>query len=65
MIAFSNDSRRGDARRSCARSNDVDVQIDIVPRLFELVGPSVQVDTLEGLPLVGLPPRAALAVVTR
>ncbi len=35
---------------------DLDVQIDIVPRLFELVGPNVGVHTVEGLPLVGLPP---------
>jgi exopolysaccharide biosynthesis polyprenyl glycosylphosphotransferase len=34
----------------------LDVQIDVVPRLFELVGPRVAVHTIEGLPLVGLPP---------
>jgi exopolysaccharide biosynthesis polyprenyl glycosylphosphotransferase len=34
------------------------VQIDIVPRLFELVGPKVAVHTVEALALVGLsPPR--------
>ena len=27
-----------------------------MPRLFELVGPSAKIDTLEGLPLVELPP---------
>jgi lipopolysaccharide/colanic/teichoic acid biosynthesis glycosyltransferase len=32
------------------------VQIDIVPRAFELIGPSVRVHTVEGLPLLGLPP---------
>jgi exopolysaccharide biosynthesis polyprenyl glycosylphosphotransferase len=32
------------------------VQIDLVPRLFELVGPLVTVHSVEGLPLVGLPP---------
>jgi exopolysaccharide biosynthesis polyprenyl glycosylphosphotransferase len=31
------------------------VQIDIVPRLFGLVGPNVELHALEGLPLVGLP----------
>ena len=35
---------------------DLDVQIDIVPRLFEIVGSHVSVHTVEGLPLVGLPP---------
>jgi exopolysaccharide biosynthesis polyprenyl glycosylphosphotransferase len=34
----------------------LDVQIDVVPRLYELVGPRVAVHTIEGLPLVGLPP---------
>jgi exopolysaccharide biosynthesis polyprenyl glycosylphosphotransferase len=32
------------------------VQVDIVPRLFDVIGPNVGVHTLEGLPLVGLPP---------
>jgi exopolysaccharide biosynthesis polyprenyl glycosylphosphotransferase len=35
---------------------DLDVQIDIVPRLFEVIAPSVGIHTVEGLPLVGLPP---------
>jgi exopolysaccharide biosynthesis polyprenyl glycosylphosphotransferase len=35
---------------------DLDVQVDLVPRLFELVGPKVSVHRVEGLPLVGLPP---------
>jgi exopolysaccharide biosynthesis polyprenyl glycosylphosphotransferase len=35
---------------------DLEVQVDIVPRLFEVVGPSVGIHTVEGLPLVGLPP---------
>ena len=35
---------------------DLDVQIDIVPRLYELVGPSADIFTVEGIPLVGLPP---------
>jgi exopolysaccharide biosynthesis polyprenyl glycosylphosphotransferase len=35
---------------------DLGVQIDIVPRLFDLVGPSVSVHSVEGLPLIGLPP---------
>lgn len=32
------------------------VQIDLVPRLFELVGPRVTLHGVEGLPLLGLPP---------
>jgi exopolysaccharide biosynthesis polyprenyl glycosylphosphotransferase len=33
----------------------LDVQVDIVPRLFDVVGPHVQVHAVEGLALVGLP----------
>jgi len=55
LVAFSNDS--DEEMLSAIRSlNDFDVQIDIVPRLFELVTSSVKVDGLEGLPLVELPP---------
>lgn len=32
------------------------VQIDVVPRLFEMVGPKARVHPFEGLSLVGLPP---------
>jgi len=55
IVAFSNDTheRTLDLIRSI---KDLDVQIDIVPRLFELVGPGVGIHTVEGLPLVGLPP---------
>jgi exopolysaccharide biosynthesis polyprenyl glycosylphosphotransferase len=38
------------------RLRSQNVQIDIVPRTFELIGPSVRVHTVEGLPLLGLPP---------
>jgi exopolysaccharide biosynthesis polyprenyl glycosylphosphotransferase len=35
---------------------ELGVQIDIVPRLFDIVGPGVSVHSVEGLPLIGLPP---------
>jgi exopolysaccharide biosynthesis polyprenyl glycosylphosphotransferase len=35
---------------------DLDVQIDIVPRLFEVVAPTMRIHALEGLPVVSLPP---------
>ena len=35
---------------------DDDVQIDIVPRLYEAVGTNAAVHMIEGMPLVGLPP---------
>src|SRR5579884_2768031 len=54
IMAFANESeqRLVELIRSV---RDLDVQIDIVPRLFEVVGPAVGIHTLEGLPLVGLP----------
>lgn len=55
IVAFSQepDARTLDVVRQL---RDRDVQIDVVPRLFDLVGPKVEVHTIEGLPLVGLPP---------
>ena len=37
-------------------AKDLRVQIDIVPRLFAAVDPRAQIHTLEGFPLIGLPP---------
>ena len=55
IVAFSNDSH--EQTLELLRSlKDLDVRVDIVPRLFELVGPGVGVHTVEGVPLVGLPP---------
>lgn len=58
IIAFSNepeDTLLGLLRQLRA----FPVQIDLVPRLFELVGPHVAVHSVEGLPLLGLPPNHA------
>ncbi len=56
IIAFSNDA--DSETLALIRSvQGLDVQIDIVPRLFELLGPNVGIHTIEGIPLVGLPPR--------
>jgi exopolysaccharide biosynthesis polyprenyl glycosylphosphotransferase len=55
IVAFSNESH--EATLDLIRSlKDLEVQVDIVPRLYELVGPGIGVHTVEGLPLVGLPP---------
>jgi exopolysaccharide biosynthesis polyprenyl glycosylphosphotransferase len=55
VIAFSNDSH--EETLGLIRSlRDHDVQIDIVPRMFEVVGANVGLHTVEGLPLIGLPP---------
>jgi exopolysaccharide biosynthesis polyprenyl glycosylphosphotransferase len=55
VIAFSNEAHEQtlDLIRSL---KDLDVQIDIVPRLFELVSPGVDIHTVEGLSLIGLRP---------
>ena len=34
----------------------LDVQIDIVPRMFEVVGPGIVIHSIEGVPVIGLPP---------
>jgi exopolysaccharide biosynthesis polyprenyl glycosylphosphotransferase len=55
VVAFSNDSAEATLRvvRELA---GLDVQVDVVPRLFELVGPKVSFHSVEGLPLVGVAP---------
>jgi lipopolysaccharide/colanic/teichoic acid biosynthesis glycosyltransferase len=55
IVAFSNDSHE-DTLTLIRSIKDYDVQIDIVPRLFEVVGTKVGIHTVEGMPLVGLPP---------
>ncbi|TML44564.1 MAG: sugar transferase [Actinobacteria bacterium] len=55
IVAFSKESY--DVTLDLIRSmKDLDVQVDIVPRLFDIVGPSVSIHTVEGVPLLGLPP---------
>jgi exopolysaccharide biosynthesis polyprenyl glycosylphosphotransferase len=55
IIAFSEEDHEEvlDAIRELRK---LDVQIDVVPRLFEIVGPKAGIHTLEGLALVSLPP---------
>lgn len=65
VVAFSNDKH--DLLVDLVRSlQALDVQIDLVPRLFEAVGPAVGMHAVEGLPLVGVHPtrssRSARAV---
>jgi exopolysaccharide biosynthesis polyprenyl glycosylphosphotransferase len=55
IIAFSHEA--SEKTIALIRSlRDFEVQVDIVPRFFEAIGPKVDVHTLEGLPLLGLPP---------
>jgi exopolysaccharide biosynthesis polyprenyl glycosylphosphotransferase len=55
VIAFSCQSH--DETLELVRSlKELDMQVDIVPRLFEAVGPNVGWHMVEGLPLVSVPP---------
>jgi exopolysaccharide biosynthesis polyprenyl glycosylphosphotransferase len=55
IVAFSRDSH--ERVLGLVRSvDDLDVQVDVVPRLFEALGTHVHVHSAEGLPLLGLPP---------
>ncbi len=54
IISFSNESHGNQLDRVHAL-RDLDVQIDLVPRLFEAIGPTVGMHYVEGLPLVALP----------
>ena len=55
IIAFA-DSSHEELLDTIRELRKLDVQIDVVPRLFEIVGPKAGIHTFEGLPLVGLPP---------
>jgi exopolysaccharide biosynthesis polyprenyl glycosylphosphotransferase len=55
IVAFSNEPEERVLALVRSLSNQ-DIQVDIVPRLFDVVGPKVGIHTVEGLPLVGLPP---------
>jgi exopolysaccharide biosynthesis polyprenyl glycosylphosphotransferase len=54
IVAFSRESHE-ETIELIRTLRDLNVQVDIVPRLFEIVGRSFGVHTVEGLPLVGLP----------
>jgi exopolysaccharide biosynthesis polyprenyl glycosylphosphotransferase len=55
IIAFSREQHR--ATLDLIRDlKDLDMQVDVVPRLFELVPPELRVHQIEGLPVLSLPP---------
>ena len=61
IVAFSNDHHTNQLGL-VHTLRDLDVQIDLVPRLFEAVGPVVAIHDVEGLALLTLPPvRSSLA----
>jgi exopolysaccharide biosynthesis polyprenyl glycosylphosphotransferase len=55
IVAFARDPD-AETMRVLRTLRDRDVTVDVVPRMFELVGPRATFHTLEGLPLVCLPP---------
>lgn len=55
IIAFSNDSHE-QLLDVVHRLREHNLQIDVVPRLFDAVNPKVGIHTVEGLPLLSLPP---------
>jgi exopolysaccharide biosynthesis polyprenyl glycosylphosphotransferase len=54
IIAFSNDSHE-QTLHLIRDLHELGVQIDIIPRLFEVIGTNFGIHTAEGLPLIGLP----------
>ena len=58
MVAFSND-RPEELAGVMRRLQEQQVFVDIVPQMFDSIGPSAFVHQVEGLPLVGLPPLRA------
>ncbi|MDX6452113.1 MAG: hypothetical protein QOH16_2162 [Gaiellaceae bacterium] len=55
IVAFTSDGHQ-DMLASIDRMRAKEVQIDIVPRLFDNLGPSVSIHSVEGIPLISLPP---------
>jgi exopolysaccharide biosynthesis polyprenyl glycosylphosphotransferase len=54
LIAFSRE-REAETVMLVRSLRDLDVQIDVVPRLFEILGPNIVNHSIETLPLIGLP----------
>lgn len=55
IVAFGNQSQE-ETLATIRSLNQLDVYVDLVPRLFEIVGPSGRIHSIEGLPLIDLPP---------
>lgn len=55
IVAFSREAPE-ETIRLVRSLREFEVQVDVVPRLFEIVGPNAVVHTLEAIPVVGLPP---------
>ena len=64
VIAFSSDSP-AETLKLVRRLTDLHVHVDVVPRLFESLGPAGYIQTVEGLPIIGLPPLRLAPVARR
>ncbi len=55
VFAFSNDSHT-ESLELIRSLRDSGVRVDLVPRLFEIIGPKIAVHSVEGIPLMGVSP---------
>ena len=55
IFAFTDDSH-AELLPLIRQLREAGVQVDLVPRLFEVIGPKVDIHTVEGVSLIGLPP---------
>ena len=55
IFAFSSDPHEASVEM-IRRLNELNVQVDIVPRFFEVLSPGADIHSVEGLPMLGLPP---------
>ena len=55
IVAFSRDSRERTVEL-IEELREFDVQVDVVPRVFEAVGPGAGLHDIEGIQLIGIPP---------
>ncbi len=55
IFAFTEDSH-SELLPLIRQLREAGVQVDLVPRLFEVIGPKVDIHTVEGVSLIGLPP---------
>ncbi len=56
VVAFSN-APVSELLTTLRQVRSLNVQIDLVPQLFELVGPRDRTHVIEGLTVIGLPPQ--------
>ncbi len=55
IVAFSRDSRERTVEL-LEELHEFDVQVDVVPRVFEAIGPGASMHDIEGIQLIGIPP---------